>query len=84
MSERRFVLTDFTFQRHCCALTHDGSVRTIRMLRFVHRIFWLCESRMGIDPIDSFLFGSKFPGIVHGPIGPRYPHAPNAALPHRR
>jgi hypothetical protein len=37
------------------------------MLRLVHRIFWLRQVRMGIDPIDSISLGSKFPEIVHGP-----------------
>jgi hypothetical protein len=52
------------------------------ILRFVHRIFWPCQSRMSIDPIDSILLGSKFPKIVRGPIRPHYLHAPNAALFH--
>jgi hypothetical protein len=75
-------LTKFAKKRR--AVTHenerDGSARPIRMLRFVYRVFWLCQSRMGIDPIDSILLGSKFFEIVHGPIRPRYPHAPNLAL----
>ena len=49
-------------------------------LRFVYRIFWLCQSRMGIDPIDSISLGSEFPEIVHVPIRPHYLHTPNAAL----
>ena len=32
-----------------------GSARPIRMLRFVYRVFWPCQLRMGIDPIDSIL-----------------------------
>jgi hypothetical protein len=31
----------------------DGSARPIRNLRFVYRIFLLCQSRMGIDPRDG-------------------------------
>jgi hypothetical protein len=61
-----------------------GSARPIRMLRFVYRVFWLCQSRMGIDPIDSILLGSKFPEMVHVPIRPCYPHTPNVALLHWR
>jgi hypothetical protein len=60
----------------------NGSARP--MLRFVHRVFWLCQVRMGIDPIDSILLGSEFPKIMHGPIRPRHPHAPNVALLHWR
>jgi hypothetical protein len=48
-------------------------------LRFVYRIFWLRQVRMGIDPIDNVSFGSKFPKIVHVPIRPHYLHAPNLA-----
>jgi len=61
-----------------------GSARPIRMLRFVYRVFWPCQLRMGIDPIDSILLGSKFPEIVHGLIRPYYLHAPNLALLHWR
>jgi hypothetical protein len=32
---------------------------------------------MGADPSHRILLGSEFPEIVHGAIGPRYPHAPN-------
>jgi len=61
-----------------------GSARPIRMLRFVYRVFGLCQSRMGIDPIGSIPLGSKFPKIVHGPIRPHYLHAPNVVLLHWR
>src|ERR1700720_4709736 len=57
-----------------CAVTRAnercGSTRPIRMLRFVHRIFWLCQSRVSLDPINRILLGSKFPEMVHGPIRP--------------
>jgi hypothetical protein len=53
-------------------------------LRLVHRIFWLCQLRMSIDPIDSIFLGSKFPEIMHGHIRPHYLHAPNVALSHWR
>jgi hypothetical protein len=39
-----------------------GSARPIRMLRFVYRVFWLCQSRMGIDPIDSHKRKYDLPG----------------------
>jgi hypothetical protein len=61
----------------------DGSARHIRILRLVHRIFWLCQSRMSIDPINRILLGSKFQ-MVHGPIRPHYLHAPNVAVLHSR
>jgi hypothetical protein len=51
-------------------------------LRFVHRIFWLCQIGMSIDPIDSISLGSKFPKMVHGPIRPHYLHAPKLAVLH--
>jgi hypothetical protein len=53
-------------------------------LRFVHRIFWLCQSGMGIDPRDGIFLGSEFPEVVHGPIRPHYLYAPNLALLHRQ
>ena len=62
----------------------DGSARPIRMLRFVHRIFWPCQSRVSIDPINRILLGSKFSKMVHGPIGPHYLDAPNLAVLHWR
>jgi hypothetical protein len=58
----------------------NGSARPIRILLFVHRIFWPCQLRMSIDPIDNILLGSKFPKMVHGPIRPHYLHAPNLAV----
>jgi hypothetical protein len=39
---------------------------------------------VGVDPIESILLGSKFPEIVHGPVGPHYLHTPNAAFLHWR
>src|SRR5689334_7389470 len=53
-------------------------------LKLVHRVFWLCQSRMGIDPINRVLLGSKVPKMVHGPIRPHYLHAPNRAVLHWR
>jgi hypothetical protein len=52
------------------------SAQPIRMLRFVHRAFCPCQSRMSIDPSDSILLGSKFPEMAHGPIRPYYLDAP--------
>jgi hypothetical protein len=51
---------------------------------FFHRIFWLCQSRMGVDPINRILLGSKFTKTVHGLIRPHYLHAPNLAVLHWR
>ena len=51
---------------------------------FFHRIFWLCQSRVSMDPINRILLGSKFPKMVHGPIRPNYLHAPNLAVFHWR
>jgi hypothetical protein len=58
----------------------DGSARPIQMLRFVYRVFGLCQSRMGIDPINRILLGSKFSKMVHRLIRPHYLHAPNLAV----
>jgi len=44
----------------------------------------LCQPRMGVDPVDSFLFGSEFPEVMNGAIRPNYPDTPNAAFLHWR
>jgi hypothetical protein len=53
-------------------------------LRFVYRVFGLCQIGMSIDPTGSIFPGSKSPEIAHGPIRPHYLHAPNLALLHWR
>jgi hypothetical protein len=41
---------------------HNGPDRLKKVdARFVYRVFWLCQSRVSIDPIDSISLGSKFP-----------------------
>lgn len=57
---------------------------TLAVLRRVHRLFsnGLCEPSVRIDPPDSIFLGSESRDKVYGAIGPRYPHAPNAALLH--
>jgi hypothetical protein len=79
-------LTEFAKKRRAVTRENerDGSARPIRILRFVHRIFWLCQSGMGIDPRDGIFLGSEFPEVVHGPIRPHYLYAPNLALLHRQ
>jgi hypothetical protein len=44
----------------------------------------LCQSRMGLNPLNGIFLGRKLPNIVRLAIRPRYPNAPNAALFHRR
>jgi hypothetical protein len=55
-------------------------------LSCVYRLFCngLCQSSMGLDPLDGIFLGRKLPEIVHPAIRPRYPRAPNAALLHWR
>jgi hypothetical protein len=62
----------------------NGPIKRKVDWRLVHRIFWLCQIGMSIDPIGSIVLGSKLPKMVHGPIRPRYPHAPNLAVLHWR
>ena len=46
------------------------------------RILRICQSRVSIDPLDGIFVGSEFPDKRMAAIGPRYLHAPNAALLH--